>query len=161
MVFLLLLLLETVADQQQWKFQSTKRRRSIEGERLEGEFADGFCQSGLFAVSRHPNFFAEYSLWWSFYLFSVTSTYSHLEQFGGLGRLVNWTVVGALTLTLLFQGSTDLTEKLSLRKYPRYRDYQGRVSKLTPWFRAGVKTVGWRVRETSSQVDRERGLSWC
>jgi steroid 5-alpha reductase family enzyme len=37
-------------------------------------------------------------------------------------------------LTLLFQGSTGLTEKLSLRKYPAYADYQRTTNRLVPWF---------------------------
>ncbi len=39
-----------------------------------------------------------------------------------------------MLLTLLFQGSTDLTEKLSVRKYPRYRQYQKKVPRLWPRF---------------------------
>jgi len=44
-------------------------------------------------------------------------------------------------LTLLFQGSTDLTEKLSVRKYPGYKRYQKRVPRLLPWFSKVGKVV--------------------
>lgn len=92
---------------------------------------------GLFRFSRHPNFWAEYSLWWTYYFFSVICANGggagSSHPFAKWDQLVNWTGVGALLLTLLFQGSTDLTEKLSVRKYPAYRDYQKRVSMLTPW----------------------------
>jgi steroid 5-alpha reductase family enzyme len=37
-------------------------------------------------------------------------------------------------LTLLFQGSTAMTEQISLSKYPAYRDYQRKTSRLVPWF---------------------------
>ena len=45
---------------------------------------------------------------------------------------VNWTIVGAISYLALFQGSTWLTEKISARKYPEYREYQARVGKFLP-----------------------------
>lgn len=166
-LFLLLLLVETVADQQQWVFQrqkyqalfqrpSRKRRASLRATTAEsparppknpdtsiplvtGDIADGFLQSGLFAFSRHPNFWAEMSLWWVFHLFAYPAAGIHLERrhdwnnFARWPFWANWTAVGPLLLTLLFQGSTSLTEELSARKYPQYRRYQKRVSRLLPW----------------------------
>jgi steroid 5-alpha reductase family enzyme len=75
-------------------------------------------------MQRHPNFWAEQGMWWCFYGLGV----------GASGQVLNWTGVGALLLSLLFQGSTDLTEKLTLRKYPSYALYQARTSRLMPWF---------------------------
>merc|ERR1712100_1003323 len=77
--------------------------------------------------SRHPNYFCEVSTWWSFYLFSVSAT----------GNWLNWTIWGPLFLTGLFVppgASLDVTEKLSLAKYPHYAEYQQRVSRFIPWF---------------------------
>jgi steroid 5-alpha reductase family enzyme len=35
--------------------------------------ADGFLTTGLFAYSRHPNFFFEQAQWWAFYAFGATA----------------------------------------------------------------------------------------
>jgi steroid 5-alpha reductase family enzyme len=112
------LVLETVADQQQWRFQEAKKVRRARGEAVTEEF----LQTGLFRYSRHPNFFAEQLIWWSFTLFAVAS---------GAGW-ANWTSAGALVLTLLFQGSTNFTEELTLAKYPSYAEYQKKTSRLIP-----------------------------
>ena len=78
--------------------------------------------SGLFRYSRHPNFFCEQGMWWSFYLFGVAAT----------GRWLDWSIAGAVLLTLLFQGSTAITEQITLGKYPAYADYRRRTSRLLP-----------------------------
>ncbi|MEM8607268.1 MAG: DUF1295 domain-containing protein [Myxococcota bacterium] len=117
--FAALFLGETVADEQQWKFQTAKYAAKAEGRTPEADF----LTDGLFRYSRHPNFFCEQGMWWVYYLFSVAA---------GAGAL-NWTVSGAVLLTLLFQASTTLTERISLRKYPAYADYQRTTSRLFPW----------------------------
>lgn len=116
--FSVALVLETVADQQQWRFQESKRA-AREAKRPHAHF----LTSGLFRYSRHPNFFAEQALWWSFYLFSVAAT----------GVWLNVTIMGPALLTLLFHGSTNFTESITLSKYPEYAEYQRRVSRLIPW----------------------------
>jgi steroid 5-alpha reductase family enzyme len=115
-VFVGLVALETVADQQQWNFQAGKKRAG-----QTGRYAAGFVQDGLWARSRHPNYFAEQSLWITFFLFSVTAT----------GRL-NWSIAGCLLLVLLFQGSANLGETLQVQKYPAYPDYQKRTPRFIP-----------------------------
>eukprot|EP00742_Colponemidia_sp_Colp-10_P008965 GILJ01009740.1.p1 GENE.GILJ01009740.1~~GILJ01009740.1.p1 ORF type:complete len:348 (+),score=43.26 GILJ01009740.1:44-1045(+) len=122
--YLCLLTGETVADQQQWIFQNAKYAKINAKAKLTGDYARGFLTSGLFRYSRHPNFFCEMSLWWSFYLFSVAAT----------GSWVNWTALGAFLLTQLFQGSTWLTERITKQKYPSYGQYQQTTSRIIPWF---------------------------
>ena len=119
LLFLALLTLETVADQQQWNFHQFKKAEAAAGRTVR----PGFLSSGLFAHSRHPNFFAEQSQWWVIFLFSA----AHV----GINSY-NW--IGALVLTALFIGSTRFTEQISLSKYPEYAYYQKRVSALIPWF---------------------------
>ncbi len=111
--FVLLLVGETVADQQQWDFQQAKRRGA----------ASGFVTTGLFRFSRHPNFFCEQGQWWCFYVFSIAA---------GAGA-INVSLVGPVLLTLLFLGSTRFTESITLARYPAYRAYQRRTSRLLPW----------------------------
>ena len=119
-LFVLFFLGETVADEQQWRFQTAKYTAIGRGETPEADF----LSAGLFRYSRHPNFFCEQAMWWVYYLFSVAA---------GAGWL-NWTIAGAPMLSALFQGSTWLTEKISVRKYPAYRNYQKTTSRLMPWF---------------------------
>jgi steroid 5-alpha reductase family enzyme len=118
--FIIFLLGESIADEQQWRFQNEKYAAIARGETPEANF----ITTGLFRYSRHPNFFCEQAMWWTYYVFSIAA---------GAGWL-NWTVTGAFLLTLLFQGSTGLTEKISARKYPAYTDYQKTTSRLLPWF---------------------------
>lgn len=111
--------LETVADQQQWRFQQGKKR-----DPADARYAAGFIQDGLWARSRHPNYFAEQALWVTFFLFSVAAT----------GRL-NWSIAGCLLLMLLFQGSANLGERIQLQKYSGYPDYQKRTPRFIPRLR--------------------------
>lgn len=118
LLFLGFLVLETVADEQQWRFQEDKRKKKERGESI----TQPFLTTGLFRYSRHPNFFAEQAMWWCVYGFSVAA---------GAGAF-NVTIVGAVLLTLLFQGSTGFTEQISVRRYPSYADYQKTTSRLLP-----------------------------
>ena len=68
-MYLGFVLMEGVADNQQQAFQTEKYRRKRAGEKLDGEFLDGFTRSGLFSIVRKPNYMAEQSLWISFGLF--------------------------------------------------------------------------------------------
>jgi steroid 5-alpha reductase family enzyme len=121
--FLLLLLLETLADQQQWDFQREKYRRIEADEPMTGDYAQGFLSSGLWGKVRHPNYAAEQAIWLVFYAFSVAAT----------GRWINWSLAGVLLLMLLFLGSSDFSEKISAKKYPGYAGYQQRVPRFWPW----------------------------
>ena len=121
-LFLVLLSIETIADQQQWNFHQFKKAEKAAGR----EVRPGFFTGGLFAFSRHPNFFAEVSQWWVVFLFSAV-------QVGITGY--NW--IGVVALTGLFIGSTRFTEQISASKYPDYEEYQKRVSSIIPWIPRG------------------------
>jgi steroid 5-alpha reductase family enzyme len=122
-IYVALVVMEFVADQQQFDFQKEKYRRKNAGEDL-GEYADGFIQTGLWSKMRHPNYFAEQAIWVVFYLFSVAAT----------GEWLNWTIVGAVLLVILFKGSSDFSEGISAKKYPKYADYKKRVGRFLPKF---------------------------
>ena len=73
-----------------------------------------------------PDYFCEVTLWWAFYLFSVSAT----------GELINWSILGTAFLSCMFllpRGSLDVTEALSSRKYKQYGVYQQSVSRFVPW----------------------------
>lgn len=111
---------ETVADQQQWAFHRWKVAEAAAGRSAQ----PGFLRTGLFRLSRHPNFFFEQAQWWVFYGFAVAAT----------GVWLHWTIAGAVLLSLLFVGSTMLTESISRAKYPDYDEYRSRTSPVVPWF---------------------------
>ena len=116
---------ETIADAQQWAFQSAKWKMIGAGKKLQdlpAPYDKGFNTLGLWSRSRHPNYFAEQGTWCAFYIFSVG---------GGIG-LVNWSIAGALLLIVLFQGSSAFAEEISSGKYPAYADYCQRVNRFLP-----------------------------
>ncbi len=117
--------MEMVADIQQWNFQSKKRAMIREGVNLTPDYEKGFLDRGLWAYSRHPNYFAEQIIWVCFYLFSVAAS----------GQWFNWSISGCLLLILLFQGSSSFSEEISSGKYPAYKVYQQQVSRFFPFFR--------------------------
>ncbi len=118
--FLALLLGETISDQQQWNFHQQKQAAREAGTPL----ASGFLQTGLFKYSRHPNYFFEQAQWWVIFFIGAIAA----------GSFWQWTLAGPVLLTLLFVGSTNFTEKISLSKYPEYVDYQKRTSAVIPFF---------------------------
>ena len=119
-LFVAFLVGETVADQQQWNFHQAKRR---------GE-AQGFLTTGMFAYSRHPNFFFEQAQWWACYALGASAAVS--DGLGFWGGVINPSIIGAVLLTLLFIGSTVFTESISASKYPDYAQYRRTTSMLVP-----------------------------
>lgn len=111
---------ETIADQQHWNYQSEKWRKINNKETLDGNFKKGFLDQGLWAYSRHPNYFAEQAVWVCFYLFSISAS----------GQWLNWSIAGCLLLIVLFQGSSNFSEEISSDKYPMYKDYQKKVPRF-------------------------------
>lgn len=117
-----------VADQQQWNFHQAKTRylKSAKVPTNSGYSAEeldrGFNTSGLWAYSRHPNFVSEQLVWWSFYLWSSVQA----------AKPLNWTIIGPIIYSLIFLGSTPITEYITSGKYPEYKEYQQQVSMFFP-----------------------------
>lgn len=116
------IVIEYIADQQQFDFQTEKHRRINNNEDL-GEYEKGFVSTGLWSVVRHPNYASEQSIWVVFYFFSVIAT----------GEWLNWSVVGCVLLIILFKGSSDFSEDISANKYPEYKKYQASVPRFIPF----------------------------
>lgn len=142
---LFFVVVESIADNQQYKFQTEKYRKINAKEPLTREYADGFCQSGLFSIVRKPNYAAEQSIWVSYYIFSIAAS----------GKVLNWSIIGVILLILLFQGSGRFTEKLTLMKYPeKYALYQKRVPLYVPNLLAlGKSDTG--VSETTPLMEKK------
>ena len=115
-LFVLFVLFEFIADNQQYVFQTEKHRRMKEGEAL-GDYEKGFIDTGLWGIVRHPNYAMEQAIWLVFYFFSVNVT----------GEWLNWSVAGCALLLILFKGSSDFSEAISAEKYPAYLTYQKTV----------------------------------
>lgn len=122
------LALETAADEYQWKFHQTKKKMLAGGKSLEElptPYDLGFNTFGPWAYMRHPNYLGEQGIWLSLYLFVIgAGAASH--------GVFHVTFVGPLLLVLLFMGSSTLGERISMGKYPRYRDYIKQVCKYVP-----------------------------
>lgn len=78
---------------------------------------------GLWAWSRHPNYFGEACAWWGLWLMALPA--------GGA-----WTIVSPLVMTVLLlkvSGVTLLEADIGERR-PAYRDYVRRTSAFVPWW---------------------------
>lgn len=106
------ILIETVADRQLHRFLASKPAPTA------------VLGSGLWAVSRHPNYFGEVLFWWGLFLFALAS--GPAEAW--------WTVIGPVAITGLFVFiSVPLIDRRMLRRRPGYADRMQRVSSLVPW----------------------------
>ena len=115
-----LIIIQTIADEQQHKYQ-TKKYELINGnKKLAGKYKKGFIDTGLWKYSRHPNYTCEQLIWINFYLFSVSAS----------GEFLNWSLVGCILLIFLFYFSAKFSEGISSKKYPDYKNYK----KNTPMF---------------------------
>lgn len=78
---------------------------------------------GLWAYSRHPNYFGEVTQWWGVFLLVLPLPYGFM------------TVVGPLTITLLilFVSGVPLLEKKYAGR-PDFEAYKKRTSVFVPWF---------------------------
>jgi len=104
--------LEATADKQLHRF--------LGGAKEPGEILN----KGLWAYSRHPNYFGEITFWWGLYLLGLAADPSYW-----------WTVIGPLFITLMFLFiSIPMIDKRSLERRPHYGDHMNRVSACIPWF---------------------------
>lgn len=123
--FITFLSIETIADEQHFQFQAFKYSLSPAERKAHPlkDIRDGFYQSGLFKHSRHPNYFAEQSMWVCVYCFIIPAT----------GQILHISAVGWVLLVLLFQGSMAFSESITLAKYPAYGDFQKVVPRCIPY----------------------------
>lgn len=80
-------------------------------------------ESGLWAWSRHPNYFGEISFWFSLAFFGIA----------GAPEDWWWLIAGAIAMTVMFQAaSIPMMEKRSLERRPNYQDVIDRIPRLVP-----------------------------
>ncbi|MES1922245.1 hypothetical protein MHBO_003752 [Bonamia ostreae] len=49
-------------------------------------------------------------------------------------KMINWSIIGFVTYTILFQFSTRLTEEITSSKYEEYEDYRNSTNMFLPTF---------------------------
>lgn len=119
---LLFLIIETTADNQLFNFHLQKKNKTERTGDYSISLQKGFMVDGFWKYVRHPNFISEQLIWVSFYFFGVAAS----------GEWINWTLSGPILLILLFQGSSDFTEEISMKKYPEYLNYKSDTPKFIP-----------------------------
>jgi steroid 5-alpha reductase family enzyme len=79
--------------------------------------------SGFWKYTRHPNYFGDSAVWWSFAIFSVAA-----EGY--------WQTIGSVLMTLLIikVSGVALLEKSLNETKPQYREYIRKTSSFFPWF---------------------------
>ena len=101
--------IETIADLQLHAFIAKRQPGS-------------FISSGLWAWSRHPNYFGELGFWWGLMLFGLAAA-----------PMLWWVVPGALAMTAMFVfASIPLMDTRSVERRPAYREHMRKVSALLP-----------------------------
>lgn len=79
-------------------------------------------ETGFWKVTRHPNYFGDFMVWWGFYLIAVNS-----------GAPV-WTAIGPAIMSffLMFVSGVAMTERSMKRSKPAYADYIRRTNAFFP-----------------------------
>jgi steroid 5-alpha reductase family enzyme len=84
------------------------------------------CSNGLWNYSRHPNYFFQWIMWMSYFVFALASPYGYLAI-----------ISPAIILYLLLRVTgIPITEEQSIRsKGDAFREYQKTTSAFVPWFK--------------------------
>jgi steroid 5-alpha reductase family enzyme len=79
---------------------------------------------GLWAYSRHPNYFGETLIWWGLFLITFSTPYGY------------WAIISPLVITflLLKVSGVKLLEQTITERRPEYREYIQNTSPFIPWF---------------------------
>ncbi|KAH0833170.1 hypothetical protein J3R83DRAFT_12197 [Lanmaoa asiatica] len=137
----LTILTEFIADNQQYSYQTFKRSGKLNsnewlGARIAWTKRDverGFVTRGLWAWSRHPNFFCEQGFWIIINLIPLVCADGPWRQEWPTSIRSLAPLLPSLVLCTLFFSSTKFTESISLSKYPvAYKAYQQRVGMFVP-----------------------------
>jgi len=102
--------------------------RQLSAHRSRPENRGQTCRTGLWAYSRHPNYFFEWLHWWSYVLLSLGAAYWWLSPAAAVFML----------FLLFYVTGIPYTEKRALATRGNdYRDYQRTTSVFVPWFPKG------------------------
>ena len=111
-VTLIAILIELVSDIQLHRFLTHRKSGEI-------------MKTGLWALSRHPNYFGEWLFWAGLALFGLAAVPSAWW----------WVLPGAIAMLVMFLGaSIPMIDKRSVERRPEYQAHMARVSGFVPWF---------------------------
>jgi len=111
-VTLIAILIELVSDIQLHRFLTHRKSGEI-------------MKTGLWALSRHPNYFGEWLFWAGLALFGLAAVPSAWF----------WVVPGAVAMLVMFLvASIPMIDKRSVERRPEYQAHMARVSGFVPWF---------------------------
>mgnify|MGYP005699920307 CR=1 FL=1 len=123
-VMFCLIIIQTIADEQQHKYQTKKYELIKKNKELLGNYKKGFIDTGLWKYSRHPNYFGEVSFWFGIYIFALAS-----------GSTPLWVLACPLVMLALFVFvSCPMMDNRSLKKRPDYKEYMEKTPQLLFWF---------------------------
>ncbi|MAD91612.1 MAG: hypothetical protein CMQ54_02655 [Gammaproteobacteria bacterium] len=108
---------EAVGDFQLSRFKLNEKKVLAQKEKL-------VLDTGLWRYTRHPNYFGNFCIWWSFYLFS--------------GASGNWWYIFApllMTFLLLRISGVAMLEKTITNRRPGYADYIKTTNAFFPGFK--------------------------
>jgi steroid 5-alpha reductase family enzyme len=105
------LVIEGLADYQLTRF------------RADAANAGKVMDQGLWAWSRHPNYFGDALMWWGYFLIGFGASHAW------------WLVLSpiAMTVLLLRVSGVSLLEETIVERRPAYADYIRRTSAFVPW----------------------------
>ncbi|KAF4589420.1 3-oxo-5-alpha-steroid 4-dehydrogenase [Ophiocordyceps camponoti-floridani] len=127
-LFVIGFLMEAVSDVQKYRFRQSHDKRAV-------------CNKGLFAVSRHPNYFGEIIIQFSIYMIAVSSAADGYVS-GQAYKALYATILGPffLTILLMFVSGLPLSERPKAKsRYEKgnnwfeYEDWLQRTSILIPF----------------------------
>lgn len=103
-------LFESIGDYQLTKFKSNPFNKGK------------VLNSGLWRYTRHPNYFGDALVWWSFGMFSISSG-------------AYWNILGSIVMTFLIVkiSGVSLLEKSLKNQKPDYHEYITKTSSFIPW----------------------------
>lgn len=87
--------------------------------------------TGLWRLTRHPNYFGDFCVWWAYYLFAVSA--------GGW-----WSVASPILMSILLLkvSGVAMLEKTITNRRPEYADYIRRTNAFFPGPRRDLPAIG-------------------
>jgi len=96
-------------------FQLARFKRNLENK-------GKVLNTGFWKYTRHPNYFGDSAVWWSYAIFSIAA-----------GSY--WQIIGSIIMTILIIkiSGVSLLEKNLKESKPQYRDYIQKTNSFFPW----------------------------